>query len=143
MEDRTRLRELRFQIRKLWYPPRENEIKEWRRKVGINSSTGISEFAKISRKDKNLFFENAREFIEEIEKQSIYYYREISKNIYIPEENIFGILNVSPDANIDTIKKHYRHLVLKHHPDKGGKPEDFIKITEAYRKILSLKNTIK
>jgi len=41
------------------------------------------------------------------------------------------ILGLSEYAEIEEATKNYRKLVLKHHPDKGGKAEDFIKIKDA------------
>jgi len=35
----------------------------------------------------------------------------------------------------------YRHMAKKHHPDKGGKHDKFIKLTEAYQELLKNKNT--
>ena len=42
-------------------------------------------------------------------------------------------LGVSKNASPEEIKKAYRTLSGKHHPDKGGKAEDFQKINEAYK----------
>ena len=46
--------------------------------------------------------------------------------------NLYEALGVKPDASQDEIKKVYRKLAVQHHPDKGGDPERFKKITEAY-----------
>ena len=48
----------------------------------------------------------------------------------------YSTLGVSKNANADDIKKAYRKLAGKHHPDKGGDTATFQKIEEAYR-ILS------
>ena len=45
------------------------------------------------------------------------------------------ILGVSRDADENTVKKAYKKLAMKHHPDKGGDPEQFKKIQSAYDKI--------
>lgn len=45
------------------------------------------------------------------------------------------ILGVSPQASEDVIKKAYHKLAMKHHPDKGGDPEMFKKINDAFDKI--------
>ena len=47
----------------------------------------------------------------------------------------YKILNVESSANDETIKKAYRKLAAKHHPDKGGNEEKFKKINEAYSLI--------
>eukprot|EP00927_Polykrikos_kofoidii_P003985 TRINITY_DN1158_c0_g1_i12.p1 TRINITY_DN1158_c0_g1~~TRINITY_DN1158_c0_g1_i12.p1 ORF type:complete len:515 (-),score=101.08 TRINITY_DN1158_c0_g1_i12:469-2013(-) len=41
-------------------------------------------------------------------------------------------LGVDKNAGADEIKKAYRKLAVKHHPDKGGDPEKFKEITRAY-----------
>ena len=41
-------------------------------------------------------------------------------------------LGISVGASAAEIKKAYRKLVLKAHPDKGGDQEEFLRITEAY-----------
>lgn len=46
--------------------------------------------------------------------------------------NLYEVLGVQKDANQGEIKKTYRKLAVKHHPDKGGDPEKFKSITEAY-----------
>ena len=48
----------------------------------------------------------------------------------------YSTLGVGKNANADDIKKAYRKLAGKHHPDKGGDTSTFQKIEEAYR-ILS------
>lgn len=50
--------------------------------------------------------------------------------------NPYEILNIPKNANNTEIKKAYHKLAVKHHPDKGGDPEDFKRISEAYE-ILS------
>ncbi len=48
-------------------------------------------------------------------------------------EDYYNILGVSKDAGQEEIKKAYRKLAHKHHPDKGGDEEKFKKINEAYQ----------
>ena len=49
---------------------------------------------------------------------------------------MYDVLGLNKGASIEEVKKAHRTLVRKHHPDKGGNPEEFKKIQEAYE-ILS------
>jgi hypothetical protein len=57
------------------------------------------------------------------------------KQIQIPNES-FVLLGLNSDCEINDIKSSYKKLSLKHHPDKGGKQEDFIKLTDAKNKCI-------
>jgi len=48
----------------------------------------------------------------------------------------YSDLGVQKGCSDEDVKKSYRKLVMKHHPDKGGDPEQFKKIQGAYE-ILS------
>lgn len=56
----------------------------------------------------------------------------VEKKKYTPYE----ILGVSTDSSSKEIKSAYRHLCMKHHPDKGGDERIFKKLTKAYQVML-------
>lgn len=47
-------------------------------------------------------------------------------------KNYYDVLGVAKSATKDDIKKAFRKLAQKHHPDKGGDESKFKEITEAY-----------
>jgi DnaJ-class molecular chaperone len=47
-------------------------------------------------------------------------------------KDYYKILEVDKNASTDQIKKQYRVLAMKNHPDKGGDPEKFKDVAEAY-----------
>lgn len=48
-------------------------------------------------------------------------------------EDFYKTLNVDKNASAEEIKKTYRKLSMKHHPDRGGDKEKFQKINAAYQ----------
>src|SRR5690348_4483106 len=57
----------------------------------------------------------------------------------VVDTKLYDILGVSEDADTATLKKAYRDLARRFHPDKGGNPEKFKEVDAAY-KILSDEN---
>jgi molecular chaperone DnaJ len=53
----------------------------------------------------------------------------MSKN----KRDYYEVLGVSKSATQDEIKKAFRNLAMKHHPDRGGDAEKFKEINEAYQ----------
>jgi hypothetical protein len=53
------------------------------------------------------------------------------------------LFGVTADAlkkmDCPTLTRHYRKLALRHHPDKGGDQEIFVKLSAAYEKLLKRK----
>ena len=50
-------------------------------------------------------------------------------------DNYYSILGVDENASNDVIKKAFRKLSMKHHPDRGGQKDIFQKINEAYQAL--------
>ena len=46
--------------------------------------------------------------------------------------DLYSILELDVDASNEDIKKHFRKLSLKYHPDKNGSKEKFIELKDAY-----------
>lgn len=57
----------------------------------------------------------------------------------VPKDE-FKILGLDENADSDQVKKAYRTLAMKEHPDKGGDQGKFIQITEAKNKCLAYIN---
>merc|ERR1719335_1343893 len=50
----------------------------------------------------------------------------------VDNEKFYKLLGVDKNASDNDIKKAFRKLAIKHHPDKGGDPETFKEITRAH-----------
>jgi len=51
-------------------------------------------------------------------------------------DNYYELLGVDKDSSIEEIKKKYRVLAKRHHPDLGGNTEMFERVTEAYETLI-------
>ena len=51
----------------------------------------------------------------------------------VADRKFYDVLGISPDSSEADIKKAYRQLSLKNHPDRGGDQEKFKAINEAYQ----------
>jgi DnaJ like chaperone protein len=74
------------------------------------------------------------------------------KNMFIPEtDSSYKILEIDPSSSNDEVKKAYRRMAMKYHPDKVNQlgdnfrktaDEKFRKVNEAYEKIKRERNMI-
>ena len=55
----------------------------------------------------------------------------------IRRSNSYDLLELDSDASDDDIKQAFRKKALETHPDKGGDPEQFRKVREAYECLIS------
>ena len=58
-------------------------------------------------------------------------------------ENDYEILGITEKSNIQEIREQYKLLIKKHHPDKGGNHDNFIKLTKAYNNLINKNNSSK
>jgi len=74
------------------------------------------------------------------------------KNMFIPETgSSYIILEIDPSSSNDEVKKAYRRMAMKYHPDKVSHlgeeyrktaEEKFKKVNEAYEKIKKERNMV-
>ena len=55
-------------------------------------------------------------------------------NLYDPE--LLSLLGLPPSSGIQEIKKRFRELAKKHHPDHGGDRAQFIELMDIYEKLI-------
>ncbi len=70
-------------------------------------------------------------------------YRPPTKHPNVSMSEASALFGVAQDMlekmTLVALTRRYRRLALKHHPDRGGDPEMFIRITEAYRSMARMK----
>lgn len=54
-------------------------------------------------------------------------------------DTAYEVLGVKPEATDEQVRKAYRMLCLKHHPDKGGDPAVFLDVQRAYHTIQEMR----
>jgi hypothetical protein len=50
--------------------------------------------------------------------------------------NDYEILGVSPGATVSELKARWREFAMDLHPDYGGDPDEFIRVRDAYERLL-------
>ncbi|CAJ1351478.1 unnamed protein product [Effrenium voratum] len=55
------------------------------------------------------------------------------------EDSCYGILGVDPSASSSEIRQAYRKLALAKHPDRGGDPAEFARLSKAYEVLSDAK----
>ncbi len=57
---------------------------------------------------------------------------------YYNRGEVLQELGLGPEASFQDAKRRYRHLVLQHHPDRGGDPERFRRVRRAMEELSAL-----
>ncbi|WP_280634059.1 J domain-containing protein [Tissierella pigra] len=55
----------------------------------------------------------------------------------IQDPSVLDYFGLSPGASVDDIKKKFRELAKKHHPDHGGSSEKMIEVLDAYNRLIN------
>jgi len=83
-----------------------------------------------------------RQRLKEVFDEFFYHvYFQYYKENGIPAEGMYDItllsnLGLSPDSSTEMIKRKFRELAKKYHPDHGGDSSKFIELVNTYRKLM-------
>ncbi len=85
----------------------------------------------------------SRQELEEVFEEYFYsvYFQQCKENglslddIYNVE--VLSVFGLNPGATIDDVKKKFRELAKKYHPDRGGDNDKMIEIINAYHKLIN------
>ncbi|MHB1485020.1 MAG: DnaJ domain-containing protein [Saccharofermentanales bacterium] len=88
-----------------------------------------------------LFMMNKDEYREVVDEYFFNVYFRFYKdnglsNLYFYEPDILTQLGLPFDADMTAIKKKFRGLALKYHPDTGGDADKFMELMENYKKLI-------
>ena len=65
-----------------------------------------------------------------------YYIENGIKGSHLYDPEILEWMGLQPDAGSEDIKKKFREMAKKYHPDTGGDANKFIELLENYRKLI-------
>lgn len=57
----------------------------------------------------------------------------MSNTLKISKSDAYKLLNLSPKCTLDNLKKQYKNLVMKYHPDKGGSAYLFDVLNDSFK----------
>jgi hypothetical protein len=124
------------------------EVAPWPGKVGVKAFTAYRERKEAEWKAaENQFWDacrqeqQAREQEEARRKQEDEFRRynedfarQFGQNPFVAAPDCWSVLRLQSTATLDQLQTRYCELARKHHPDRGGKAEEFVKIQTAFDK---------
>lgn len=117
--------EIPFGAKLVW-----DEMFDLRPNKSAKSRYGLNQLAAM---DKPEFKQVIGEFFFQVYYQ---YYRENGMvDIAVYDRQLLAHLDLPPDAGYKDIKKRFRELAKKYHPDTGGDCHKFIELMEDYRSL--------
>ena len=85
----------------------------------------------------------SKEKLEEVFEEYFYsvYFQHCKENglsfVDIYDVELLSVFGLNPGASADDIKKRFRELAKKYHPDRGGDNDKMIELIEAYNKLIN------
>lgn len=90
--------------------------------------------SRLAAMDKDAFKEVVSEFFYYV------YHRMYEENglafVHSYDPEMLAQMGLRYDADSGAVKRKFRELAMKHHPDKGGESAKFIELVETYRKLV-------
>lgn len=85
----------------------------------------------------------SKEELEEVFEEYFYsvYFQQCKENGLSLDDiynvKVLSVFGLNPGATIDDVKKRFRELAKKYHPDRGGDNDKMIEIINAYHKLIN------
>jgi len=113
---------------KIELTPRQNKVDK------TLTSPGADEGIRSYYLDWNEFLKSDQESVDTLLDSFWQRYYKIDE-----AEHALATLGLKEGTDTNSIRRRYQQLASQHHPDKGGDPEQFIKIREAYEVLVCIR----
>jgi len=98
-------------------------------------STAMYSLSQIMQMNKDEYKAVVDEFFARVYYEVYIHNGLIDAPIYDP--GLLDRIGLSPVANEEAVKKRFRELAMKYHPDKGGDPAKFIELMSVYKELIN------
>ena len=99
-----------------------------------SDSTAMYSLSQIKEMNKGEYKAVVDEFFARVYYEVYIHNGLIDAPIYDP--GLLDRIGLSPVADEEAVKKRFRELAMKYHPDKGGDPTKFIELMSVYRELI-------